>query len=292
MYSKGNIHYPTVLQAIHLVVLYLFVQTVIDFPLALYDYYKDTELLYNPVKKIVLGIGSLVFILWYGFKHTGHPLRIVFPLKRFHPLVFLLLLLFFLGAHPLLNRVNEWLGRLLPPPDWFWELFGKIFDNDFGFWGAFLKVVVVAPVAEELIFRGVIMHGLMRNYKPLKAVFLSGLLFALFHLNPWQFPATFVLGLILGWLMIRTKNILVCMGGHALNNLVVLLSVTFFQQVELFPVKDPEGIGVILVSLALVAGSVALMVPVTRQRAKGTFHPGVCQGDSSDSQPGNAVQKT
>ncbi len=257
------------MQAIHLVVLYIFIQSLVDFPLALYDYYNDTETLYNPFKKVVLGVGSLAFILYYGYRHTGHPLRLVFPVRRFNYLVIPLLFLFFMGAHPLLNRVNEWVEKVLPPPLWFWEMFGRIFDNDFGMAGAFLKVVIVAPVAEELIFRGVIMHGLMRNYKPAKAVFYSGLLFALFHLNPWQFPATFVLGLILGWLMIRTRNILLCMAGHAINNLLVLLSVTYLGQVEPFPAGNLGKGAILLISLALVLLSVALMAAVTARRHGG-----------------------
>jgi uncharacterized protein len=56
-------YYPTILQAIHLLILYIFIQTVVDFPLAMIDYYKDTEYLYHPIKKIVLGVGSTLFIL-------------------------------------------------------------------------------------------------------------------------------------------------------------------------------------------------------------------------------------
>lgn len=226
--------YPTIIQAIHLIILYIFIQTLVDFPLALIDYYKDTEYLYHPIKKIVLGVGSTVFILWYGFKNTGNPLKEVFPLRKFNPALIILLITFFAGIQQLLNIVNFWVDKAIPPPAWFWELFNKIFENDFGFLGAFMKVVIIAPVVEELIFRGVIMHGLMRNYSKTTAIFFSGLLFALFHLNPWQFPATFVLGILLGWIMIRTKNIGLAIIGHAINNLLVLLSITFHEELESF----------------------------------------------------------
>ena len=49
-------YYPTLLQAIHLIILYIFIQTVVDFPLAMIDYYKDTEYLYHPLKKILLRV--------------------------------------------------------------------------------------------------------------------------------------------------------------------------------------------------------------------------------------------
>lgn len=227
----GNPPYPTVLQAIHLVVLYIFIQALVDFPLALIDYFKDTETLYHPVKKVILGVGSVVFILWYGYRKTGHPIREVFPARRFNLWLIPLLFLFFLGIQQWLTVINAGVEKVIPAPPWFWELFSKIFDNDFGFWGAFMKVAVIAPIVEELIFRGVIMYGLMRNYRTGTAIFYSGLLFALFHLNPWQFPATFVLGLLLGWLMIRTRNILLCIAGHAINNLLVLLTITFHKEI-------------------------------------------------------------
>jgi hypothetical protein len=61
---------------------------------------------------------------------------------------------------------------------------------------------------------------------------MSALLFALFHLNPWQFPATFILGLLLGWIMIRTDNILLAILGHSINNFLVLLSITYWQEIQ------------------------------------------------------------
>lgn len=251
--------YPTIIQAIHLIILYIFIQTVVDFPLAMIDYYHDTEYLYHPIKKIILGIGSTVFILWYGFRNTGNPLKDVFPLKKFNPLLILFLILFFTGAHQLLNHLNRWVDQVLPAPVWFWELFNKIFENDFGFWGAFMKVVIIAPVVEELIFRGVIMHGLKRNYSRVTAITVSGLLFALFHLNPWQFPATFVLGLLLGWLMVKTRNIGLAIIGHALNNLLVLLSITYHNELETAVFGKFRELLIVMVSLALVILSMFLM---------------------------------
>lgn len=95
-----------------------------------------------------------------------------------------------------------------------------------------MKVAVVAPIVEELIFRGLILQGFRRNYNSVTAVVLSALLFALFHLNPWQFPATFVLGLLLGWIMLRTNNILLAILGHSINNFLVLISLTYWQEIR------------------------------------------------------------
>ena len=232
MQQFRQIYYPTILQAVHLLILYLFIQTIVDFPLALIDYYKDTEYLYNPVKKVLLNAGSTIFILLYGLKKSKAAVLDVFPLKFFNPLVILPLITFLWGAHFLLEDINMRVEKLIPAPQWFWELFGRIFESDYGWWGAFMKVVIMAPVIEELIFRGIILHGFRRNYNAATAVIISALLFSLFHLNPWQMPATFVLGLLLGWIMIRTRNILLAIIGHAINNLLVLLTVTFWSKIN------------------------------------------------------------
>ncbi len=232
MNQQQTKYYPTILGAIHLIVLYTFIQTIVDFPLALLDYYHGTDYLSNPIKKIALGLGSNLFIFYYAYRKAGVPLKELFPYRSFNFLVLIPVLFFFWSAQNLIGEVNIWVEHVLPPPSWFWELFNKIFESDYGIYGAILKVVIVAPIVEELIFRGIIMHGLMRNYSKFTAVFVSALMFALFHLNPWQFPATFVLGVVLGILMVRTRNIFLCILGHAINNGLVLISIQYWNEIQ------------------------------------------------------------
>lgn len=251
--------YPTLLQAVHLLVLYLFIQSLVDFPLALADYYTGTDYLYNPFKKIILGIGSTLFILWYGYKNTGKKLNEIFPVKKFNPLLLILMITFFWGIHRVIDVINHKIDLIIPPPPWFWELFNKIFESDFGWFGAFFKVSILAPVIEELIFRGIIFQGLRKNYSKFTAIFMSALLFALFHLNPWQFPATFVLGLLLGWLMLRTNNILLAILGHFLNNFLVLANITWWDSIKNLGIYQLGQVQLFVIGLVISVVSVLLM---------------------------------
>lgn len=269
MDTQKTKYYPTILGAVHLIVLYTFIQTVIDFPLALLDYYNGTDYLYNPVKKIVLGLGSSIFILYYAYRKAKVQLKELLPAKAFNVLVVIPILVFLWGDQNLLDVVNKGVEKVLPPPPWFWELFNKVFESDFGIYGAFLKVVITAPIIEELIFRGVIMHGLMRNYSKFTAVFVSALMFALFHLNPWQFPATFILGLLLGILMVRTRNIFLCILGHSLNNGMVLLSITLgpeIQKISYFKQDDPNLL--IASGIAVVIALFFIFLLTTKRKVK------------------------
>ena len=256
--------------AIHLVVLYTFIQTLVDFPLALFDYYDGTDYLYNPIKKIILGLGSAVFIFYYAYRRAGVPLKELFPAKSFHVIILIPVLMFFWAAQNLIGEINIEIGKVLPPPAWFWELFNKVFESDFGIYGAALKVVVMAPVIEELIFRGVIMHGLMRNYSKFTAVVVSALMFALFHLNPWQFPATFILGIVLGILMLRTRNIYLCILGHAINNGLVLFGMKYWTELQKTSFFESSKSDQIIISLLISVAALGLIFILSRQKGTNT----------------------
>lgn len=256
--------YPTILDAVHLIVLYIFIQSIVDFPLALLDYYNGTHYLDNPVKKISLGIGSVAFIFWFAWRKAGVPLKELFPVKKFNVLLLIPILVFLWAAQQLIGEINFQLEKVLPPPAWFIELFTRIFDNDYGVYGAILKVVIIAPIIEELIFRGIIMHGLIRNYSPFTAVSVSALMFALFHLNPWQFPATFILGILLGILMYRTRNIILCILGHAINNGLVLFSIYYFDKIQKADNVPVDNTSLLISSAIVAAVTLALIFLLSR----------------------------
>lgn len=256
--------YPTILDAVHLIVLYVFIQSLVDFPLAMIDYYKGTEYLSNPVKNIVLGLGSTLFIFYFAWKKAGVPLKQLFPAQKFNVLILFPLLVFLWAAHNIIGEINLQLEKVLPPPGWFVELFSKIFENDYGILGAVIRIVILAPVVEELIFRGIIMHGLMRNYSGFTAVTVSALMFALFHLNPWQFPATFILGILLGIVMLRTRNIYLCIMGHALNNGLVLLSIQYWGKIQKTGFVQSGKISQLIISMLVVVATLFLIFLLSR----------------------------
>ncbi|WP_408954900.1 lysostaphin resistance A-like protein [Natroniella sp. ANB-PHB2] len=105
----------------------------------------------------------------------------------------------------------------------------------------FISLVIIFPTVEELIFRGIILRGFLTRHKPWLAISTSAFLFAVLHLNPWQGAATFILGLFLGWIYFKSKSLLLVIIGHGINNLIVVLSVALSEQpatteVEFFPI--------------------------------------------------------
>ena len=93
-------------------------------------------------------------------------------------------------------------------------------------------VVTVAPVAEELLFRGALLRVLQRRMTPAWAVFVSALAFAAVHplLSPSigsviAIPGLFALGLLSAALAIRTGNLSASILLHAGFNLLTAVSV-------------------------------------------------------------------
>lgn len=86
-----------------------------------------------------------------------------------------------------------------------------------------LAAVVVAPVFEEMLFRGFLQTGFRRiTRSAVAAVGMSSLIFALIH-APWQAPPIFVLSLFLGWVYERTRSLWAPIGMHAAFNALVIV---------------------------------------------------------------------
>ncbi len=78
-------------------------------------------------------------------------------------------------------------------------------------------VVLIGPFVEELMFRRVLLDR-TRSFGEKNALIFSALLFALYHLNVYQFFYAFFIGLLLGYLYLRTGRLTAVWGVHAAIN--------------------------------------------------------------------------
>lgn len=166
---------------------------------------------------VCIGMGMLLMFLWKGRKFCTQEL-----FARGRPMkvgdFLCLLAVFMMGqtVFSLLSMVQEWIL------------------NQFGFTALpavesataqsetlsmFLYASFGAPIAEELLCRGVAMRPLVKYGKRF-AVLMSALFFGLMHCNIVQTPFAFVVGLVLGYVAVE-YNILWAMVLHMINNLVI-----------------------------------------------------------------------
>ncbi|HLX95159.1 MAG TPA: type II CAAX endopeptidase family protein [Verrucomicrobiae bacterium] len=89
--------------------------------------------------------------------------------------------------------------------------------------------VIVAPVAEEFIFRGMLYPFVKQLGRPRLAWFGVSFLFALIHWDAAAFVALFLLALVLTWLYEKTDHLLAPIIAHAFFNAVNLILLCLFQ---------------------------------------------------------------
>ena len=114
---------------------------------------------------------------------------------------------------------------------------------------------LLAPVAEELFFRGFVQTRLRARWRRWPAIAVTAAAFGVLHLDPVHAAFAFVIGLFLGWLAELAGSIRPAVGAHVANNVLSL------AQARLLPAAAPDPVqaGLLVVLLAAVAAlSVAL----------------------------------
>lgn len=129
-------------------------------------------------------------------------------------------------------------------------------------WANLLCVGIFAPFFEEWLCRGMVLRGLLgRNVRPVWAIVISALFFALIHGNPWQALPAFAIGSLLGYVYFKTGSLKLTMLMHCVNNsfAVILSHVDSLKDMESWKDVIPGNLYWIIF-----AGCVLLLVLVTR----------------------------
>lgn len=91
---------------------------------------------------------------------------------------------------------------------------------------AFITTCILAPIMEEIMFRGLILNNLLSKKSIWFSVIISSLIFGIIHFNLVQGINAFILGIFLAITYIKTRNLWVCILGHFLNNLISVVCLT------------------------------------------------------------------
>ena len=97
-------------------------------------------------------------------------------------------------------------------------------DEFFPLFLLLITTVFLAPVFEELVFRGILLPVLVSKVGKISGVLLSALIFALAHLSVGELPPLFVLGIGLGLMRLSSGRLFPCALMHSLWNGVTFLS--------------------------------------------------------------------
>ncbi len=222
--TKKEPVFPGVLHSIGITISVFVIQIIVGIAVATFIILTGLE---NIDVLLMVGIAAgNLFIAYILLKKTGDRFINLMQegvnyFKTYLGTVFLII-----GSSIVLSEILNYLD-LVMDDSIYEELFSFLLDINLI--TGFIIIVLFPSVLEEIIFRGVILKGLLKNYGDKFAIFFSALLFGIVHLNIQQGITAFFIGLILGWLYWKYRSLPLVIFAHAVNNFLSLLALHYFD---------------------------------------------------------------
>jgi membrane protease YdiL (CAAX protease family) len=222
MHSPKSAAFPSAAQAALLFLALFLCELVVGAALRDANGWLGLSLMQINVLSAVLGNGCVFAVVMHFQKLTYRELFHRSPasarstLMLVVPPVLLLVPALLLTITSMLNLMM----RIVPLSAWEESLFSRMADGSVA---AVLAVCVMAPMLEEMLFRGIVLRGFLQRYSCSRAIVMSALLFGAAHMNIYQFVVGFVIGVVLAWLYERTRSLIPCIALHAAYNTTTLL---------------------------------------------------------------------
>lgn len=210
--------------------------------------------------RLVIFLGELAFLVapLLILRQRGLKILNVIPLSPVSAITYLMALVIVTGTIGIVSMYEVLILPYFPMPDFLVQ-----FERELVQGGAYsLAILVVAgsiaaPLVEEFIFRGILQQSLFYRYGSiLPAILVPTVIFALFHVAYLFYLPAFIellaLAILLGWLMVKTSNILIPILVHALFNLSSFSSMLFPGMDEAETIAD-IGIAWIILSVVFTA---------------------------------------
>ena len=162
------------------------------------------------------------------------------------------------GAMYVLNVVMEWIAL----PDFMEDTFFEIANEPLGI----VSMALLAPLVEEMMFRGAIQNYFMRtSSNPWIGIIVTALIFGIVHMNPQQIVYATLLGVVFGWIYYRTRSLLPVITGHVLNNSIAVISMKIFGAEDMEAVTVDDKTVMIPFLLFIVVIVVLLAISINRE---------------------------
>ncbi len=227
--------------------------------------------------RLILSFGQFMFILAPAVilvMLKGDKVKEAFRLKSPHRGIFLLSLLGILLVQPFLQSFVYFQNELIfsiPGSEFIKslkELFDSLEETTLSLVKAsslvefilVLFVIAVTPaISEEFLFRGLVFFNFEKVISAGRAIFLSGLIFALFHFHPFNLIPLIVLGVYLTFVTYHSDSIFTAIACHFLNNFISAAAV-YIYGIESFGSETMSGNEKLEFGLAGLASLIAFLI--------------------------------
>lgn len=127
----------------------------------------------------------------------------------------------------------------------------------------YLYMFLVGPIAEEVVFRGLIFGVLKKHYSVCSAILIQAILFGVYHMNFYQACYVIIIGLVLACVMQLTNNLIYPISLHVLFNIYGNYEEALLRKINIG--SKEETIVVLLIVVFLVMGAGIFIYEKRRQ---------------------------
>ena len=152
-------------------------------------------------------------------------------LNKTKPMNLLLALLAIIPALVVVGVISQVINLIYPVSDSYIEGMKNFLNaQNYGFWFSIFVIGVLPGICEEVLFRGFIING-FRKLGFWRAIVISGVLFGIFHLDPFRLIPASLLGIWMGYMLLRTNSIFVPMFAHFVNNSFTIIITSYGEKI-------------------------------------------------------------
>lgn len=176
--------------------------------------------------EIAIMLGASLLMMWV---YRLDP-RQVLSLKNVQPAVWLAILFAIPSGYVTAPGIFRVMNMIVPAPQQLLERFSEdIIPKGMPTWQLLMYVAVMPAICEEIAFRGVLLSGLRRKFRPAALTVGIGLIFGLFHVTLYRIAPTAALGMVLTAIALMTGSIFPGMLLHAGNNALGVVAADWFS---------------------------------------------------------------
>ena len=173
----------------------------------------------------IIGQGFMIVPLLWFLKSKQEPILKRLRLNSISYDTLIQTIMLSLGVIILSDELDRIIQSFFPAPEYIVDLNGLLRPETLlGFILLFIAVAIIAPIGEELLFRGFFQQVLEKHWKDVtRAILITALLFSMLHMNPYWFAQIYILGVILGFIAWKTQSVLPALILHGMNNAMAML---------------------------------------------------------------------
>lgn len=145
--------------------------------------------------------------------------------------------------------------KYLPEETKLLESFDFLFSNT-TIISQLIIISMIPAIIEELLFRGLFLSSFLNNTSAFKSIVITSLMFAAMHFSLIKLVPTFLLGAVFGYVVYKSKSILIAIFLHFINNSISILGMNFLTDVpvkinNLFIFTVPEILALIIILILI-----------------------------------------